>query len=218
MAEFISLEKALRIKLIRKGDLINPSGCFGNKINEIILGRHRTGLNYDQFFKREENLIWTYDLDLNGKPTLFSSQTEFDLILQGKAGCENVENLLNTMSSVYSSHEVGLNARALTKEDAEFFVCNKIALERFIKPNNKTVWLASSYVDPSSKHQDFGVYIMFDSGIGRYNLFYPYGYGSRVGYAACFAISLLNPEKLLVDIESMTRYGVWKLILSKEPT
>ena len=206
----MSFSEALREGLIRKGDYLNlPKYLWKDDNKEVSAGRNMTGCGKDQVFKREDNLRWVYAMDFQGKPAIFASPTEFDLILSRRTGYENAEEVLSSIVSAYSNEDLGLYARSLKEEDAKFLGMT-FMLENILSYNEKKIWLANKRPTFQFGKKIHGIRTYESLGI---NTSYLVNYcGVRDDFAGICPVLSVEGDKLYIDLESMKNDGVWKVV------
>lgn len=207
MSKLITFEQALREKIIRDGELINPNQLFTNIKENVVLIPEETGMEKDQVFKREV-LKWFFSTDESGRPAIFGSATENMLSLSGKVGYENSIDIQNRICShLYSSIDLRFECRSITAVDIDKLNKRSKPYELLIKNNNRS-WVATKYAYPCNDVKAYGVrYLDYDTAY-YCELFNVNG----SSYCKSYGISpVLNiqQDKILVDIEGQDECGAW---------
>lgn len=209
MSKFITFEEAVRKKIIKEGDLVDPKEIFSREIKEIILTSKETGWKDEQTISFED-LSWFYADDSKGIPTLWGSTTSEKIYLQGAIGYLNGVTAINKICwALYSNMSLGVVARSATEDDI-VYLRKKDNTKSKIIINNGPAWLGNSCVRVCDKNDGyFGI---------RYIV------GNEINYSPLFnvkkeyysnkncmpAISLYPLSKILVDIEQ--KGDAWNLI------
>lgn len=210
MSELITLEEAIRIGLIKEGDRVEIKKCHRKDHKSVVLRKSKTGWRSNQTFKREDNLEWVFSRDYQGNPAFFGSATEFSVYLKGEIGALNVKETLNDICELYSNEILGLTAGSIMYQDILYLRENP-AGHNIIAGDKKKIWIPMHYISmKNSVSTRVGVYQLYYSRVFEFDL--------RVKNYVYYKNSKIRPKilikdaKVLVDIDSFEKDGIWNLI------
>lgn len=205
--------KAVRKRIIKKGDFVNPEELFLHE-PKVTIEPQQSGCNEEQTFKREK-LIWFFANDAKGNFSLFGSTTKAELKLYGKTGYDNGVIIQNTIiKSLYNNDIISLNSRAWTKEDVlelrkNVDVKRVLTYSAFFK---KAGWLGSSFMCENYSCMRFGINYVSRKGVNYCHLFRSNEHLS-CGRYGLRPVLLIPDSKVIVDLDSMKENGSWKLFI-----
>lgn len=206
MKKNMSLQRAIRLGLIKQCDIVDAERIFPEKKGRITLTSDQTGFWTQQYFTREK-LKWYY-MEIDDKPYIVSGPTWRKLCLCGARGIENRKSAMEKIAWLYCNPNKLIIAEPLSikmydkMRNHSTYYC---ILNNYLNQISGTVWLTDYYKEKArgwfylqNTLKEFLV-VPQDLSVGQdcYN---------------CFFIDLSDKE-IFVDMAYHRKHGIWKFIL-----
>lgn len=215
MNNMTTFDEAIRLGIIKEGDLINPYELYSKTTDQVCFRKKYTGTHIVKVFSREDNMKCFYGKDFKGIPTLWFDTTKESLILSGKNGFLRGIECINKICNLFSNIEVGMIARSITTQDMDYLSVTPETKQR-LREFGGCFWLGNSYVsNKKSKHITFGIMNAACVHYAHCELYCTDGteFLNQCGVRA--AVSMYMPETIWVDLCSKDKDGAWRLFLKK---
>ena len=206
MKKNMSLQRAMRLGLIKQCDIVDAERIFPEKIGKATLTKEQTGFWTKQYFTREK-LKWYY-MEIDDKPYIVSGPTHRKLCLCGERGIVNRKHVMEQIAWLYCNPNKLLIAEPLSIKMYDK-MCNHSTyyciLNNYFNQISGPIWMTDYY-----KENARGWFYIEDA----LKNFCVVPQNLRVGKDCynCFFIDLSN-KKIFVDVAYHRKHGIWKFIL-----
>ena len=209
MKKNMSLQRAMRLGLIKQCDVVNVDRIFPEKKGKTMLTTDQTGFWTQQYFTREK-LKWYY-MEIDDKPYIVSGPTQRKLCLCGEKGVANRKDAMGQIAWLYCNPNELIIAEPLSikmydkMRNHSMYYC---ILNNYLSQITGPVWLSDYYKRNARGlfylQNTFKEFFVISEGVS----------GARIGKDCynCFFIDL-SDKNIFVDMAYHRKHGIWKFIL-----